>query len=191
MDNITSGSIVESRMAQPNQTSKSKALLIVSILEAVIIVGLVIGLMATFLSVKTEAGDFDGEIGEIDEGPEYNLEVDDASALRFAHAITNRKVFASGSVTVPASVCEALQKIFNSFPNGDSSIGNPCQGGTIALFSMDEEDADLAARGVSHVGIKIGEQSYNYYFYSDYSAIEYLSEDNEVPTSTITFNVGG
>jgi hypothetical protein len=194
MDNNVSGSVIEPRIV-PNQigmnNKKTNAIHYIAIIvEAIIIVGLAVALVFVSKNQDTDGGyadDGDNYYYQDDEGG-YILEDDDAYVLRYTHAVANNNVFQQ--YIYPESFCDVLKKVYNNLPNGDTFVDSPCRDGKIVLFSIDKVDADLTARGVSHFGVVLGDQSYNYYIYSDFSGIEYLSEDNTIPTTTITLNVG-
>lgn len=193
MDNYTSGSVVEPRVTgQPVRptTSQNKPKLlyiVIIIVEAIVIVGLGIALISSFVSSNID--NEEGIIGNADEIPTHALTGNDANALMYTYAVASNTTL-SGQ-TMPRDFCATLKKVYNDAEVDDMPVDDMCADNQIKLFSSDLIDDDRAVNGILHLGVLVGDYTYNYYILSDFSSLEYVEKlTDNIPTATVTLNVG-
>ncbi|MBQ9485201.1 hypothetical protein IJU85_03840 [Candidatus Saccharibacteria bacterium] len=197
MDSITSGSIVEPRVAlEPNKSSSknNKIILIITIIiEAIIIICLSIALILTNNALKQyEPSKEEAELNEnnyMEEEPLYQLTKKEALALMYVYSMVNDELVKNK--TMPSDYCAVLQNIYNYTLGVEDDMEDPCASGAITLVPADNMEEELASVGQIYIGVGLNGETYNYYVFSDFSVMSHVDMTESIPTNSITINVSG
>ena len=195
MDNYT-GSLVEPSSPQVKniQPRKINKLLIVALLELIIIIGLALALIITNLPNNTSnisLEDF-GEIveNEIDEYEVRDLRLNESekSTFMYIYATASNASLKKNGLT--ASICQNLANIYNRYFSESVASSVLCPNNRLTVSAEVVESEEYPYLDLIKLGIVLGSQSYNYYMYTDFSAIDNLdvSElDSNIKTTIISY----
>lgn len=195
MDNITSGSIVEPRVAlEPKEASNNKKKLIaIAIIETIIIIGLSIALVLTYISLKQfEPSKEETELNEnnyLEEEPLYELSKKETLALMYIYSMANDSLIKNK--TMPSDYCAVLENVYNHTLGDEDNMGDPCASGAITLVLADNMEKELASVGQVYIGVGLDGKTYNYYIMSDYSVMSHVDMTDTVPTNSIIISISG
>lgn len=192
MDNYVSGSVVGPHIVPSfSQSSNNKkrrlVYIIVIIVEAVIILGLAVGL---FFAVYSQSPQWLGaeDEGWLEEEDLYKPSDNEAMSLMYIYSAIND--YQIKNKNMPASFCEALKTIYNSAENnGNLMEDSPCIDNKIIFLPASSIDDDLASVGEIYIGIVSNGGVYNYHISSDFSYVGRVYKTDYNSADTIIFSL--
>lgn len=191
MDNLVSGSIIESRVAPNSSTSSSHnkrniIQIIIIAVETIIIFGLIVGLILLTNNQQAEIVETEEEGWLEEEETLYQLSDSEAMALMYVYSIVNNNQIKAKNM--PTEFCELLATIYNSSSDA-TKMENPCNNNQAIFIPANNIEEDLASIGELYIGIGADSSAYNLYVSSDFSYIGRATKVDSEPTGTVIVNL--
>lgn len=191
MDNLVSGSIIESRVAPNSSTSSSHnkrniIQIIIIAVETIIIFGLIVGLILLTNNQQAEIVETEEEGWLEEEETLYQLSDSEAMTLMYVYSIVNNNQIKAKNM--PTEFCELLATIYNSSSDA-TKMENPCNNNQAIFIPANNIEEDLASTGELYIGIGADSSAYNLYVSSDFSYISRATKVDSEPTGTVIVNL--